>query len=276
MDTHNQSSQASDASGPAGKPKTGLLDRAPAKYPARPTGPYVAGDGGRAGSLLLFVPRNPISTMIDELSGGYGYSHLAVDCGEVDLPTGKPVMIESTVGDGVHYAFQDEYGERHFARLPLEKVGVAVEDFCRLIHSKLGEKYDDEEALTLGLIDDPAKQICSDLATVCLPPETLSGIAHAHRQGLFHPASAIVHGDPDGKFRLFVSPNGFAEYFGAPQGHRLAGPDQLVEPALPDGQAAPRSYPRYWQWGLALVGCLALAWLAIRTWRRRSAASALP
>jgi len=38
---------------------------------------------------------------------------------------------------------------------------------------------------------------------------------------------------PNEALHLLVSPNGFAEYFGAPRGEQLDGPDQLSEPVLP-------------------------------------------
>jgi len=143
-------------------------------------------------------------------------------------------MVESTPGIGVHNSFQDEYGERKLVRIPLEKAGINVGEFCDCIRSKLGEKYDDEEALTFGLIHNPAKQICSDLATVCLPEATRTGIARQHQAGFLHALSAVrLYGSPNKTFRLFVSPNGFAEYFGAPRGGQLDGPDQLSEPILP-------------------------------------------
>ena len=199
------------------------------------------GSEGRQGSLLIFVPRNVISTLINEMTGGYGYSHLAVDCGEIDIPSGKRVMVESTPGLGVHNSFQDEYGERKFVRISLAKAGIDVGKFCDCIRSKLGEKYDDEEALTFGLIHNPAKQICSDLALVCLPDSIRTSIARYHQEGFLHSFSAVrIYGSPNKTFRLFVSPNGFAEYFGAPRGEQLNGPDQLSEPILPDKQIPPR------------------------------------
>jgi len=217
------------------KLKSDYIDREPAQNESLPTGPLRQGGEGRQGSLLLFVPRNAISGLINDMNGGYGYSHLAVDCGEVDIPSGKRVMIESTPGLGVHNSFQDEYGDRKFVRIPLEKAGVNVGEFCDCIRSKLGEKYDDEEALTLGLIHNPAKQICSDLATVCLPDATRAGIARCHLAGSIHSRSAVrLYGNLNKTYHLFVSPNGFAEYFGAPRGERLDGPDQLSEPVLPD------------------------------------------
>jgi len=211
--------------------KPDYLDREPAEKEGQPTGPLRDGGEGRQGSLLLFVPRNSISALINDMTGGYGYSHLAIDCGKIDIPSGKRVMVESTPSLGVHYSFQDEYGERKFVRIPLEKAGVNADEFCDCIHSKLGEKYDDEEALTLGLMHNPAKQICSDLATVCLPGAMRADIARYHRAGRLHILSAVrLYGSPNKTFHLFVSPNGFAQYFDAPRGEQLDGPDQLSEP----------------------------------------------
>jgi hypothetical protein len=215
---------------------TGYIDREPAQNEGFPTGPMRDGDEGCRSSLLIFVPRNTVSAMINDMTGKYGYSHLAVDCGEIDIPTGKRVLIESTFGHGVHHSFQDEYGERKFVRIPLEKTGVNAAEFCACIHSKLGEKFDYEEALTLGLIHNPVKQICSDLATGCLPEEIRADIARYHRAGFLHSHAVMrLHEVPkeNKPFRLFVTPNGFAEYFGAPKGEKLAGPDQLAEPILP-------------------------------------------
>jgi hypothetical protein len=240
------------------------LDQAPAQDRRTPSGPFKPDNEGDTGSLLIFVPRNAASVLIDELCGRYGYSHLAVDCGEVDIPSGRRVMVESTIGLGVHNAFQDEYGDRHFVRIPLAKAGIDVRLFCDCIQSKLGQKYDDEEALTLGVIDDPAKQICSDLATVCLPQEMRLDIARRHLAGLLHPLAVVRHGGIGSGFRLFVSPNGFAEYFGAPRGRDLAGTDQYWEPSLPEEAPGIRRYIELWKLGAAALGCLALAWFVYK------------
>ena len=215
--------------------KSGYIDREPAQKEGQPTGPLRQGGEGCQCSLLIFVPRNTISALINDMTGGYGYSHLAVDCGELDVPSGKRVMIESTFGLGVHNSFQDEYGERKFVRIPLEKAGVNAAEFCNCVRSKLGEKFDDEEVLTVGLLHNPAKQICSDLATVCLPKAMLTGIARYQRAGFLYHLSTVW----PKIFRLFVTPNGFAEYFGAPRGEQLGGPDQLSEPTLPAKRISP-------------------------------------
>src|SRR5512147_1218119 len=93
------------------QPVKTYLDTAPSEK-SKPTGPFQTVVEDHKGDLLLFVPRNQISRLINDLTGRYGYSHLAIDCGEIDVPSGRRVMIEATVGAGVHYSFQDEYGPR--------------------------------------------------------------------------------------------------------------------------------------------------------------------
>jgi hypothetical protein len=243
-------------------PKGGFIDNAPAHHETLPTGPIAASGQGTEGSLLLFTPRNATSKWIDLLTGSYGYSHLAVDCGEVERSSGKRVMIEVTVGMGVHNAFQDEYGDRNFVRIPLKNVGVDFQKFCACVREKLGEKYDNEEALTSGLLHHPAKLICSDLATICLPTEIRIDIARHHQAGFIHPLSAArVYGRLNKEFRLFVSPNGFAEYFGAPKGGKLNSPDRLFEPVIPKKATTFRRFPYFWLFVLTAASILALAWI---------------
>ncbi|HEX7557342.1 MAG TPA: hypothetical protein VF338_12005 [Leptolinea sp.] len=220
--------------------KSGLIDREPPQKESLPTGPLKLESADARCSLLIFVPRNAISSLINDMTGGYGYSHLAIDLGEIDIPSGKRIMVESTIGMGVHNSFQDEYGERKLVRIPLEKAGVNADDFRVCIHSKLGERYDDEDALTFGLFYNPAKQICSALATVCLPEALRAKIASYHQAGFIHVLSAVrFNVNQNETTHFFVSPNGFAEYFGAPRGEQLTGVDQISEPAVSTKQIPP-------------------------------------
>src|ERR1043165_2254394 len=111
------------------------IDTEPPPEKGLPTGPFQVTAKEHEGDLLLFVPRNEMGRTISSLTGRYGYSHLAIDCGEIDQWTGRRVMIEATVGAGVHYAFQDEYGKRPFVRVPLQKAGVNAERFCECVHA---------------------------------------------------------------------------------------------------------------------------------------------
>lgn len=210
------------------------IDTEPPLEKQVPIGPFHVAAKEHEGDLLLFIPRNEIGRTISSLTGRYGYSHLAIDCGESDEPTNRRVMIEATVNLGVHYAFQAEYGKRPFARVPLWKTGMNVQDFCECVHAKVGEKFDDLEAITLGILDNPARQICSDLATVCLPNEMHAEIARCHRKAIIHPLSAVRDEELGRGFRLFMSPNGFAEFLGIPRGKDIKEPDQLAEPHIQD------------------------------------------
>ena len=228
------------------------IDIEPPLEKQAPTGPFLVASKEHKGDLLLFVPRNEIGRTISTLTGRYGYSHLAIDCGEIDEPTGRRVMIEATMGPGTHYGFQDEYGKRPFARVPLWKTGMDVGQFCECVHGKVGEKFDDIEAITLGILDNPARQICSDLATACLPDEMREEIARCHRKAVIHPLSAVRDKKSGSGFRLFMSPNGFAEFLGAPRGKELKRPDQLAEPHIQDSSSN-GLIEKLWKWSDSFV-----------------------
>jgi hypothetical protein len=239
--------------------KRSYIDVEPPVKNTAPSGPFETAAKECEGDLLLFVPRNEISRTINSFTGRYGYSHLAIDCGEIDVPSGRRVMIEVTMGLGVHYAFQDEYGKRPFVRLPLRETGMDVQQFCKCAHAKVGEKFDNLEAVTLGILDNPARQICSDLATVCLPEEMRAKIARYHKRAVIHPL-AVVRDEMQGAGpRLFMSPNGFAEFLGAPRGHELKGPDQLAHPRIHKESRA-EFLAKLWRLGDAF---LTSAWMLI-------------
>ncbi len=234
-----------------------------------PTGPFRETRRAQAGDLLVWVPRRINSYLIDDLTGGYGYSHTTVDLGETDVPTGKPVMAEITVGQTVMHKFIDEYGERAYVRIPLARAGVNVQKLTDCVKSKMGEQYDTWDALTLGEITDPAKEVCSGLVADCLPEDEVREIARAKRLGLLHRGSVSIHSKLDApKVRAFVSPNGFAEYYGAPRGSKITKPNTLVEPKPVDAtvgsmaQAAARRHG--WEAAGALVGFVLLGWLLTR------------
>jgi hypothetical protein len=209
------------------------IENSPKQAATYPTGPYATNRREQVGDVLLWVPRRIESFIIDDLTGRYGYSHITVDTGEIDVPTGKPVMIEVTIGQEVERKFQDEYGDRASARIPLSKTELDVEAFVDCVKSRLGEPYDNLEALTLGEIDDPAKQMCSGLASDCLPETVRRDFAKARRLGLLKRASVSDHSLPNApEIKIFISPNGFAQYYGAPKGQKLPGAEFLVEPRL--------------------------------------------
>ncbi len=226
-----------------------------------PTGPFKTTRRRHLGDLLLWVPTKIDSYFVDDLTGGYGYSHTTIDTGEVDLPTRRPVMAEVTVGETVTRKFQDQFGRRPFARVPLSKTGVDVKKFVECVISKMGDQYDGWEAITLGRIEDPSKQVCSGLAADCLPEKERKRIAWARRLGLLHRRSVSVYSRPDAiKTREFVSPNGFAEYYGVPKGKELTRPNVKVRPHPVEFTVENVAYSatRHHGWKLALVACAAV------------------
>jgi hypothetical protein len=199
-------------------------DAVPVVHGEAPAGPFEVRYPEAMGDLLIFVPRSVESHLIDVATGGYGYSHVAVDCGEVDAASGVRVMIESTVKNPVWRSRQDRYGARPSVRIAILGHRAGADAFCDCVRSRLGEQYDDLEALTWGAVDDPAKQICSDLAAGCLPAEILLALAAEARAGRLRRNAVSLHPRPDGEKGIFVSPNGFAEFFCAPPGHKVKEP----------------------------------------------------
>ncbi|MGE5223303.1 MAG: hypothetical protein ACM3PY_12765 [Omnitrophica WOR_2 bacterium] len=206
------------------------LRETPKVNPKTPTGPFISSYGPNDVALINFVPRDIQSRLIDNATGKYGYSHTTVDVGQIDIPTGKRTMIGSTPFHVVHRDFLDAYGDRKFARIPLAPAGVDVKKFSDCVISKLGEKYGYMEALTWGEVDDPARQMCSDLAANCLPEEIREDIARKYQEGKLPKHSVSVHPGQDGRIGLFASPNALSYYFGAPRGEDLVQRDQVAMP----------------------------------------------
>ncbi len=190
----------------------------------------------------------------------YGYSHVGVDCGEVDAATGKPVFVEATPHVGVHRSYLDKYGPREFIRIPLAEAGVDCRDFRKCILDKMGEPYDVAEVLTWGQVDDPAKQVCSDLAADCLPAKIRRAIVIQAKTGMLGRRTVSVHGPAALPQHIFVSPNGFARFFGAPKGHKIHHPDELVRPRVRRGLGGPRVRLLGVLVGIVVVAACIIGW----------------
>jgi hypothetical protein len=234
----------------------------PATHPEEPRGPYTERYRDAAGDLLVFVPRSIESFLLDHATGAYGYSHVAIDTGEVEVLTQQRVMIESTVNHPVSRAYQNKYGQRPYIRIPLRQVGIDSHAFCDCVQSKLGEPYDNLEALTWGEVDDPAKQICSDLAADCLPEAFRQNIASDYNSKRLRWHTLSIHRHPDGSEGIFVSPNGFAQFFGAPLGRKIKAPDTVIQTdrrllRKPENQ---KGIPP-WQIGVVIGGAVGVACL---------------
>jgi hypothetical protein len=234
-------------------------DQGPAPNPATPPGPFRLAVPEHACDMLIFIPRSLESYLIDEATGSYGYSHVAVDCGEVDGATGKRVFVEATPHVGVHRSYLDKYGRREFIRIPLAQAGVDCREFRACILDKIGQPYDLAEVFTWGQVDDPAKQVCSDLAADCLPAKIRLAIVVQAKAGMLGRRTVSVHGPAILPKNIFVSPNGFARFFGAPKGHKIHHPDELVPPRVRRGIGGPRVLLAVVV-GIGLVAALIVGW----------------
>lgn len=207
-------------------------DKEQPAHPGQPLGPFVVTDEKRAGDILLYVPRHLYGHLLDDISGGYGYSHLTVDCGETDMSSGKRVMVEAMPNTPVHRSFLDEYGSKRYARLSLAKTGIDRKAFCDCVKDMLGDGYDYASVVTWGDIDDPAKQVCTDLAAACLPERVQQDFANRRLSGELNKKAVSVYHAHNKRAKVFISPNGFAEYFGLPHGEDIKKPGQLFTPKV--------------------------------------------
>lgn len=115
-------------------------------------------------SVLLFEPDDS-SRVIDEITGGYGFSHVALDGCEVD-EQGRPLLIDCQPGIGVARVLADSYDGRGRARvwMPL----CEGRELYGCVRGRVGQPYDllglvwPSEGLESGLI-------CSQLIYECLP-----------------------------------------------------------------------------------------------------------
>jgi hypothetical protein len=234
-------------------------DQSPAHNKAEPIGPFRPAGPKPACDLLIFVPRSLESYLIDDATGAYGYSHVGIDCGEKDLATGKRVFVEATPHVGVHRSNLDKYGPREFIRIPVDRARVDARKFRECVLDKLGQPYDVAEVFTWGQVDDPAKQVCSDLAADCLPAETRRAIVGRARTGRLGRRMVSIHGPAAVPLHIFVSPNGFAKFFGAPKGHKIHHPDELVIPHVSGGFGSSRALVGL-AVGLAVAAAIVVGW----------------
>src|SRR5690242_9526985 len=125
-------------------------------------------------------------------------------------------------------------------RMPLAPAGVDCRAFRACVLDKIGQPYDVAEVFTWGQVDDPAKQVCSDLAADCLPAKLRLAIVAQAKTGMLGRRTVSIHGPAVLPQNIFVSPNGFARFFGAPKGHKIHHTDELVPPHIRRGLGGPR------------------------------------
>ena len=186
--------------------------------------------------MLLFVAAH----IADVLSGNYGYTHLAVDCGDVrhgptaehdkcDARDGHRFAIQAGPGCGVH-RFELENWARPYGRLALRHLAphVQCQQFCKDVKALIGTPFSIQKFLTHGSID-PEGLVCADVITRCLEPPLRKRI-HAFLKNDSSWPPGVSQQLPEDQF--LISPNGYALAFGLRPGTELKAPGVDLEPNL--------------------------------------------
>lgn len=115
-------------------------------------------------SVVFFAPTR-LPNMINDASGGEGFSHVAIDACEVD-DDGDHLLIDCQPGTGVHRRLESAYGDRKRVRAWLSAAEGAELRGCA--RAKLGQPFD-----IVGLVvpegSESSGVICSGLVWSCLP-----------------------------------------------------------------------------------------------------------
>lgn len=173
------------ASAQAEVPQRPALERLALEPPREPAAPVAI--------VLVQADTSPVSSTIDRISGGGGFSHCYLDVSH-RLPDGVSLIVDYQPGAGVHYARDDAYRARGRARIELG--GTLGEQLWGCVRARLGDPFDAAGALvgrsTLGT--------CSGLLFGCLPPALQRSLGASGRQ---------------------IAPNDLARFFGARAGQTV-------------------------------------------------------
>lgn len=168
-------------------------------------------------AILLYKVRGRFSELVDKLTGKKGYSHTAVYGCERDGGTGAPLIIDTTLPNGVHRKRFDcpFYAERDYYRVDLDLNDSAV--LYENLVLRMGRTFDIIDFWNDNGPDDPAGSVCSQNAFECLPGHLQDRIRDAVDDLRLGPIGQQFH---DANPSL-VSPNQIAEAFGAPNAHTM-------------------------------------------------------
>lgn len=146
-----------------------------------------------APGLVFFAPGDSVaSRAIDAASGGYGFSHVAVQGCEVG-PGGVPLLVDCRPGSGVHRRPETDEVYQGRARGRLLLTGPAAAELYGCARARVGADYAPFDG----------GYLCARLASDCLPAELRARVA-----------AAAQYAGPVG----MVSPNQIAAAFGVRPG----------------------------------------------------------
>ncbi|MBI2120222.1 MAG: hypothetical protein HYT94_01200 [Parcubacteria group bacterium] len=195
-------------------------------------------------AIILFEKIAGIpGTPIDGLTGGFGYSHAAIDCCEKDAETGEPLMIDITLSNGVHRTplSTDKYNGRK--RMRIELSAEDCEEICNCMKRKVGATFDWTDFWKEDGEGDPDGTVCSQTIFECLPPHLQDKIREAgNNMDLGFWGKLNKSHNPG-----LVSPNQIAQAFGAPKAGDIVGSETTVPatpPTQPSTPMVPAALPR--------------------------------
>jgi hypothetical protein len=226
--------------------------------------PYDSDSGGCA--ILLFPPREQpptrqprqsdedyqkdldqynLALSLNELTGDFYYTHMAVDCGEVrdttpdpritkpgcDTLAGTRFTVDSEPRCGVRRVDLATWKSRPHARIAvrhLEPLGVECSEFCQHVNQLIGRPFGGMK-LQSPSTANPDDIICADVITRSLERSLqnrfrffLEALAE-HEYPVPPPLTYVLS---DGS--ALISPNGYARAFGLPEGRKLRGCVEFV------------------------------------------------
>ncbi len=240
-------------------------------------------DGGECAVLFFRKPRPPrideedffgssrraawfsLALVADSVTGGHGYTHVAIDCCDVrdtvgeppakrkkgqkgcDAPHGQRYAVEATLNCGVvhrttlaHFVSADRaYGRVPISELP--QLDVDCQALRTWAYSLLGQPFGFIKYLSDGALEAEGI-VCVDLLTGALRKDKVKRIhrwLQAHvAPSLLSDAAAVFMRNPPGASRevspgeYLISPNGYALAFALPHASTIDEPGVPLHPNL--------------------------------------------
>lgn len=167
----------------------------------QPSLPSAGRDPRCTGSVIFIAPdrSRPEQVLLDDATGGYGYSHVVVDDCELG-PDGEPLLWDCHAGEGVRRAPWSRYDGRFKTHYELDAQEAAAARAA--LRALEGQPY------SLGSPLDGEGMTCAGLVYAALPDELRARIDETPVRG------ALEHINPDA-----LTPNRIAEALGVPAYH---------------------------------------------------------
>ncbi|HEY1297805.1 MAG TPA: hypothetical protein VGJ60_32390 [Chloroflexota bacterium] len=196
--------------------------------------------------------------VMDERSGGYFYTHMAVDCCGVSdgtrdrddvpeeicpaVPAGTRITIDAAPVCGVRRYSLADWNTRPYVRVPirdLAKLGIRCPEFCQAVTDQLRSDFSPNKLNDPEV--DPSGIVCSDVISRALEPaprKWILAFVQAWLQRCYPfttdpPYAARTLKTASSEIQAsFIAPNGYAIAFGLPHGATLTEPGEATHVRL--------------------------------------------